>query len=144
MGEKRIIVCDVCGAPAVKEGRVSIKTAGIKGLSKDLCALHLKELLTGAYQAKVGRRSGEFVETMNPSLLSKLNEPVVTNGDQPKKRGRPRKVATAEAATAPKRRGRPPKSATKKAPSRIAKRRGRPPKVKSETEEVKEPVAVAS
>ncbi|MDP9318689.1 MAG: hypothetical protein M3O94_06395 [Actinomycetota bacterium] len=52
MAEKTIIVCDVCGEPAVE--RVTLRT-GNRTLQKDLCATHLAELVAGARPAKRGR-----------------------------------------------------------------------------------------
>lgn len=53
MGEQTILVCDVCGEPAVES--VNIRT-GRGTLVKDLCDTHLAELTAGARPARRGRR----------------------------------------------------------------------------------------
>jgi hypothetical protein len=53
MGEQVILVCDVCGEPAVQS--VSIRTDR-RTLVKDLCDTHLAELTAGARPARRGRR----------------------------------------------------------------------------------------
>ncbi len=52
MAEKTILVCDVCGDPAV--ATVAIKFNG-KSLNKDLCQTHLSELTSGTRAARRGR-----------------------------------------------------------------------------------------
>ena len=87
MGERTILVCDVCGQPATE--MVSLKVRG-RSLTKDLCNTHLAELTSGARPARRGRRRGTATKTSSV-------------------RGRPRKTATT-AATGPRRRGRPRKA----------------------------------
>ncbi len=99
MGERTILVCDVCGRPAVQS--VTIKV-GRQNWTKDLCQVHVDELTAGARKPRPGRRRA-----------------VVAAGDvvaPPKRRGRPPKSASAGGG-APKRRGRPPKVRTESAPS---------------------------
>jgi hypothetical protein len=55
VAESVIMVCDVCGAPA-QEG--VIIRAGGRNFAKDLCAAHLRELISGARTPKRGRRPG--------------------------------------------------------------------------------------
>ena len=55
MAESVIMVCDVCGNPA-EEG--VIIRAGGRNYAKDLCAKHLRELLSGSRTPKRGRRPG--------------------------------------------------------------------------------------
>src|SRR3954468_10115949 len=55
MGERTILVCDVCGRPAVES--VTIK-AGRANWTKDLCQVHLDELTSGARKPRPGRRVG--------------------------------------------------------------------------------------
>jgi hypothetical protein len=98
MAEKTILICDVDGVPAVQT--VGLRVGG-RSLQKDLCQVHLDELLRGAKPARRGRRRGQTV--------------INADGSAPKRRGRPRKAA-------PKRRGRSPKAAS------TVKRRGRPRK----------------
>ncbi len=90
MGERTILVCDVCGRPAVQS--VTIKV-GRQNWTKDLCQVHIDELTAGARKPRPGRRRA-----------------VVAAGDAvaPRRRGRPPKSASASGG-APKRRGRPPK-----------------------------------
>ncbi|MGQ0670092.1 MAG: hypothetical protein ACT4PO_10535 [Actinomycetota bacterium] len=86
MGEKTILVCDVCGRPAVETATIKI---GRRNLVKDLCASHVAEITAGARRPRPGRRRGT----------------VAASAAAPKRRGRPRKTAVA----APKKRGRPRK-----------------------------------
>jgi hypothetical protein len=96
MGERTILVCDICGRPAMET--VTFKV-GRRNLQKDYCGIHLQELTVGARTPRRGRRPG-----------------VVTS--PAKRRGRPPKAAT----TAAKHRGRPKKaSSTAKRPGRPRK-----------------------
>jgi hypothetical protein len=52
LAEKLIVVCDVCGEPAME--RVTLKVRG-RSLQKDLCNAHLTALTEGARPAKRGR-----------------------------------------------------------------------------------------
>jgi hypothetical protein len=90
MGEQTILVCDVCGRPAVET--VTIRVGG-RSYVKDFCSTHLSELTAGARSPKRGRRAG-----------------TVTKTSTGKRRGRPPK-----AGAAPKRRGRPKGSTARKA-----------------------------
>jgi histone H1/5 len=108
MAEQVIIVCDTCGKPA--EESVTIKSSSGNWV-KDLCAQHVRELVSGARKPRPGRRRGA---TARPAAA----KPAAA----PKRRGRPPKAQGA----APKRRGRPPK-----AQGAAPKRRGRPPKSSS-------------
>lgn len=60
MGEKVMLVCDVCGKPA--EDTASIKIGG-RSLSKDLCAQHVAELTQGARTPKRGRKKAVTIAT---------------------------------------------------------------------------------
>lgn len=72
MAERTILVCDRCGKPAAET--VTIKaTRG--NFVKDLCSVHVDELVSGARKPRPGRRKGV----------------VATPAAAPKKRGRPRK-----------------------------------------------------
>ncbi len=88
MAERTILVCDICGRPAVQT--VGLKV-GRRNLQKDYCEIHLQELTAGARAPRPGRRKG-----------------VVVAASPAKRRGRPRKQVEA----APKRRGRPRKTKT--------------------------------
>ena len=88
MSERTILVCDVCGAPAVQT--VGLKVAG-RSLQKDVCTEHLEDMTKGARPARRGRRRGSTVAAGA---------------------ARPRRKATTTAKrTTRKRRGRPPKKA---------------------------------
>jgi len=52
MAEKTILVCDVCGDPAV--ATVAIRVDG-RSLNKDLCRTHLSELTSGTRAVRRGR-----------------------------------------------------------------------------------------
>jgi hypothetical protein len=94
MGERTILVCDVCGRPAVQS--VTIKV-GRQNWTKDLCQTHIDEVTAGARRPRPGRRRA--VVAAEPDA-------------PPRRRGRPPKSASAGGATAPRRRGRPRKTAT--------------------------------
>jgi hypothetical protein len=64
MAERKILVCDVCGAPASET--VSIKVGG-RSLQKDLCDVHLAELTAGARAPKRGRRAGATIAAPTPT-----------------------------------------------------------------------------
>ncbi len=55
MGERTILVCDICGRPSVET--VTFKV-GRKNLQKDYCSTHLQELTAGARTPRRGRRPG--------------------------------------------------------------------------------------
>jgi hypothetical protein len=93
MAERTILVCDICGQPAVQT--VTFKV-GRRNLQKDYCAVHLQELTEGARAPRRGRRPG-----------------IVTT--PAKRRGRPPKAAAAA-----KRRGGPKKTSTATRRSRKA------------------------
>lgn len=79
MGEKVILVCDVCGQPAAETASIKV---GRRSLVKDLCNRHITELTAGARRARPGRRRAVAV---GPA------------GATPKRRpGRPRKAAAAD------------------------------------------------
>jgi hypothetical protein len=58
MAEQTILVCDICGQPAVQT--VTFKV-GRRNLQKDYCAVHLQELTAGARAPRRGRRPGAVV-----------------------------------------------------------------------------------
>ncbi len=82
MGEKVILVCDVCGQPASDTASIRV---GRRSLVKDLCDRHVAELTAGARRARPGRRRAV----------------VAPSAGAPAKRGpgRPRKAATAKPAS---------------------------------------------
>jgi hypothetical protein len=52
MAQAVLVVCDVCGAPAVETASIKV---GARGYQKDLCQKHLGELLTGSRTPRRGR-----------------------------------------------------------------------------------------
>jgi len=84
MGERTILVCDVCGRPAAETVTIRV---GRRNFAKDLCQTHLSELTAGARRPRPGRRKG-MVSSATAS----------SDGQPKRKRGRPKKVvATPEA-----------------------------------------------
>jgi hypothetical protein len=86
MAEATVLVCDVCGRPAVETVTIRI---GRRNLQKDLCQTHLGELTQGTRTPRPGRRKA--IATSQPA----------------KRRGRPPKASTAGA-----RRGRSAKASS--------------------------------
>lgn len=52
MAQALVVVCDVCGRPAVET--VSLKVAA-RGYQKDVCQAHLDEMIKGARAPRRGR-----------------------------------------------------------------------------------------
>ncbi len=90
MAERTILVCDVCGRPAVQT--VTFKV-GRRSLQKDYCEVHLQELSAGARTPRPGRRRGTVVA----SPAKRRGRPKKTVSTPAKRRGRPRKTQTAPA-----------------------------------------------
>lgn len=112
MAERTLIVCDVCGRPAVEV--VGLRIGG-RSLTKDVCAEHLEAMTEGARARRPGRRAGVLAGS----------EPVAgakRRGRPPGSKNKATRKPTAKNPTARRRSGRP-KSAVKK-----ATRRGRPRK----------------
>ena len=82
MAENTILVCDACGRPAAET--VTMKTSR-GNFVKDLCNVHVNELVAGARKPRPGRRKGTTVATGAKPAAAK------TTAAAPKKRGRPRK-----------------------------------------------------
>jgi hypothetical protein len=74
MGERTILVCDVCGRPAAETVTIRV---GSRNFAKDLCETHIAEITAGARRPRPGRRRA----TMASATA------------QPKRRGRPPKSA---------------------------------------------------
>jgi len=55
VAEKVVLVCDVCGTPAAETVTIRV---GASNHMKDLCGLHLAELLKGSRRPRPGRRPG--------------------------------------------------------------------------------------
>jgi hypothetical protein len=105
MGEQTILVCDVCGRPAVETATIRV---GGRNYVKDYCTQHLSELIAGGRAPRRGRRRA-------------VTGGVSAAKTAPKRRGRPPKGAAAKRST------RKAASARKS----TGKRRGRPRKAQS-------------
>jgi hypothetical protein len=77
MAERMILVCDVCGKPAT--GTVALRV-GRRGLTKDLCSIHLKELTEGARPARPPRAGPgpRRARRTPPRVLGELGGPART------------------------------------------------------------------
>lgn len=53
MAERVVLVCDVCGEVATKSVNFRVDQ---RSLTKDLCDVHVQELMVGARSPKPGRR----------------------------------------------------------------------------------------
>jgi hypothetical protein len=60
MAEASVLVCDVCGRPAVETVTIRV---GRRNLAKDLCQAHLQELTAGARTPRPGRPRATVVAT---------------------------------------------------------------------------------
>jgi hypothetical protein len=89
MGERTILVCDVCGAPA--QQTVGLRVNG-RSLQKDVCADHLGDMVRGARAARRGRRRGSTAAT-GALTAAPGNGRRKPQGGVRKRRGRPRKSA---------------------------------------------------
>src|SRR4051794_29124782 len=89
MAEATVLVCDVCGRPAVETVRFRVKH---RNLEKDYCAAHLAELEAGARRPRRGRKT---------ATVSALPA---------KRRGRPPGSKNAAKSANGRRRGRPAKT----------------------------------
>jgi hypothetical protein len=85
VGEKVILVCDICGQPAADTASIKI---GRRSLTKDLCDRHIAELVAGARRARPGRRRAVAPSSSNGASAA------------PKRRGRPPKSAAAKSSAA--------------------------------------------
>jgi hypothetical protein len=109
MGQKTILVCDVCERAATETVTIKI---GNRNLVKDLCAEHVNEIAKGARRPRPGRRRGAVATPATSATRS-----------TPARRGRPKKAA----ANGRKRPGRP-----RQAAANGRKRRGRPRKASAQ------------
>ena len=90
MAEKTILVCDVCGKPAAETVTIKV-TRG--NYVKDMCAMHVNELVGGARRPRRGRPRA------------------VVGGSAPKKPAARKATAPRKTTSTAKRRGRPRKKA---------------------------------
>jgi hypothetical protein len=93
MGEKVVLVCDVCGRPAVETVMFRI---GNRNRQKDLCSAHLSELESGSRTPRRGRKSAA----------------VLASAPTGKRRGRPPGSRNTNPSGNGRRRGHPPKAHT--------------------------------
>ncbi|HEY7399708.1 MAG TPA: hypothetical protein VH989_02300 [Actinomycetota bacterium] len=84
MSEKTILVCDACGRPAAETVTIRV---GRGNFVKDLCAMHVSELISGARKPRPGRRKGVVAAAPKKTSARKAR------GATGKRRGRPRKAA---------------------------------------------------
>ena len=89
VAEKTILVCDVCGDPAVES---AVLVVGSRRLKKDLCRTHLSELTTGWRPAGRGRGRP-------PGSRNKPKAPAAATASRAKRRTR--KASTRKATTRP-------------------------------------------
>jgi hypothetical protein len=64
MAEALVLVCDLCGRPAVETVKFRI---GNRNLEKDYCAAHLQELEAGARRPRRGRKPATVLTGPAPS-----------------------------------------------------------------------------
>jgi hypothetical protein len=95
MAEAVLIVCDVCGRTPAETVRI---TAGSKSYDKDLCALHMAELLSNTRAPQRGRPRRTVAASIPQAAPAR-------------RRGRPARASGPNAPSGTARRGRPPKSA---------------------------------
>ena len=87
MSEKTILVCDACGKPAAETVTIRV---GRGNFVKDLCAVHVSELISGARKPRPGRRKGVVAAAAGPRKASTRKTAGRKTGA--KRRGRPRKT----------------------------------------------------
>jgi len=97
VGEAVVLVCDVCGRPAVQS--VTFKVGG-RNRVKDLCATHMAELEAGSRAPRRGRKPATVVAS--PAKRrgwppGSKNKSVSGNG---RRRGRPKKSTAKSGKTA--------------------------------------------
>ena len=80
MAERVLLVCDVCGD--VARTSVGIKVDG-RSLTKDLCEVHLDELVSGARRPRPGRRR----KTAGPAASTRTQAKKASSRRTPGKRG---------------------------------------------------------
>lgn len=83
MAEKMILVCDACGRPAAETVTIKVERGNFV---KDLCSVHVNELVAGARRPRPGRRKGAVAAPAKAATATPAKRAAA-----PKKRGRPRK-----------------------------------------------------
>jgi hypothetical protein len=92
MGEATVLVCDVCGRPAVES--VTFRVRG-RNRVKDLCATHLAELEAGSRAPRRGRRAATVA---TPAAGKRRGRPPGSKNKNPNGDGRRRSRTTGGAA----------------------------------------------
>ena len=87
MSEKTILVCDVCGRPAVETVTIKLSRGNF---AKDLCTAHVNELIGGARKPKRGRPRAS-ASAPAPTAKRRGRPPGSKTKTTAKRRGRPRK-----------------------------------------------------
>ncbi len=87
MAEKTILVCDSCGRPATETVTIKVERGNFV---KDLCGVHVNELVAGARRPRPGRRKA-VVAPAGRTTAATRKSPARKTGA--KKRGRRRKKA---------------------------------------------------
>jgi hypothetical protein len=111
MAEQFVIVCDVCGAPAVAGVTIAVHGRGSRDgqkFAKDLCETHLSEILANTRKPRRGRRRGSVSRT-NASASTTASPAPATRR---RRRTTPSATKASTTAGAPRRRGRPRKAET--------------------------------
>lgn len=91
MAEKTILVCDSCGRPATETVTIKVERGNFV---KDLCSVHVNELVAGARKPRPGRRKA-VVATSGRAAAPAVRKSPARKTVGAKKRGRPRKKAAA-------------------------------------------------
>jgi hypothetical protein len=86
MAEKTILVCDSCGRPATETVTIKVERGNFV---KDLCGVHVSELVAGARKPRPGRRKAVVAPASRSAATATRKSPARKTGA--KKRGRPRK-----------------------------------------------------
>jgi hypothetical protein len=110
MAEQVVIVCDVCGTPAVAGATIAVHGGGPRDgqkFAKDLCEKHLSEVLANTRKPRRGRRRGSVNRTSAAASTTASPAPArrrrrttrsapkaTVTPAAPRRRGRPRKVET--------------------------------------------------
>ena len=87
MAEQVILVCDVCGRPAVESATIRVNG---RNYVKDYCSTHLTELTAGARAPRRGRRRATAAAA---PAKRRGRPPKVASANGRRRRGRPRKAA---------------------------------------------------
>jgi hypothetical protein len=100
MAEKTILVCDSCGRPAAETVTIKVDRGNFV---KDLCGVHVNELVAGARKPRPGRRKAVVGASGRAAAPATRTSPArktaarktAAKKSTGRKRGRPRKNAAA-------------------------------------------------